>query len=52
MEQNLRMREAAEQHGRPTVPLNGLYFRMENHDHTKRLKKHMRVNLVGNVAWL
>ena len=52
MEQHLRMREAAEQHGRPTVPVSGLYFRMEDHDHTKRFKNHMRLKLLGNVAWL
>ena len=46
------MREAAEQHGRPTVPVSGLYFRMEDHDHTKRFKKHMRLTLLGDVAWL
>jgi glycosyl transferase family 25 len=52
MEQHLRMREAAEQHGRPTVPVSGLYFRMEDHDHTKRFKNHMRLKLLGIVAWL
>ena len=46
------MREAAEQHGRPTVPVSGLYFRMEDHDHTKRFKNHMRLKLLGTVAWL
>lgn len=52
MEQHLRMRESAEQHGRPTVPVSGLYFRMEDHDHTKRFKNHMRLKLLGTVAWL
>ena len=52
MEQHLRTREAAEQHGRPTVPVSGLYFRMEDHDHTKRFKNHMRLKLLGTVAWL
>ena len=52
MEQQLRMRESAELHGRPTVPVSGLYFRMEDHDHTKRFKKHMRLKLLGTVAWL
>ena len=52
MEQHLRMRESAEQHGRPTVPVSGLYFRMEDHDHTKRFKNHMRLKILGNVAWL
>ena len=52
MEQHLLMRESAEQHGRPTVPVNGLYFRMEDHDHTKRFKNHMRLKILGNVAWL
>ena len=52
MEQHLRMREAAEQHGRPTVPVSGLYFRMEDHDHTKRFKNHMRLKILGTVAWL
>ena len=52
MEQHLRMREAAEQHGRPTVPVSGLYFRMEDHDHTKRFKNHMWLKLLGTVAWL
>ena len=52
MKQHLRMTEAAEQHGRPTIPVNGLYYRMEDHDHTKRFKNHMRLKLLGNVAWL
>ena len=30
------MAEAAEQHGRPSVPVNGEYLRMENDDFTKR----------------
>ena len=52
MEQHLRMREAAQHHGRPTVPVSGLYFRMEDHDPTKRLKNGMRLKLLGTVAWL
>ena len=46
------MAEAAEQHGRPTVPVSGLYFRMEDDDHTKRFKNHMRLKLLGTVALL
>ena len=52
MEQHLLMRESAEQHGRPTVPVNGLYFRMEDNDHTKRFKNHMRLKILGTVALL
>ena len=44
--------EAPEQHGRPTMPVNGLYYRMEDIDHTKRFKNHMRLKILGNVAWL
>ena len=51
MEQHLRGMEAAEQHGWPTVPVNGVYLRMENKDHTKRFKNRMRLKLLGTVAW-
>ena len=46
------MAEAAEQHGRPSVPVNGEYLRMENGDFTKRFKNKMRLKILGNVAWL
>ena len=34
------------------VPVSGLYFRMEDHDHSKRFKNGMRLRLLGTVAWL
>ena len=46
------MKEAAEQHGRPAMPVCGLYYRMENRDHKTRFKNQMRLKLLGEVAWL
>ena len=46
------MAEAAEQRGRPSVPVNGEYLRMENGDFTKRFNNNMRLNMLGNVAWM
>ena len=46
------MKEAAEQHGRPAMPVCGLYYRMENHDHKTRFRNQMRLKLLGKVAWL
>ena len=47
-----RMKEAAEQHGRPAMPVCGLYYRMQNHDHKTRFTNQMRLKLLGKVAWL
>ena len=52
MEEQHRRREAAELHGRPMVPVSGLYFRMEDRDHSKRFKNGMQLRLLGTVAWL
>ncbi|MDA8609563.1 hypothetical protein N9L19_01455 [bacterium] len=46
------MAEAVEQHGRPSVPVNGEYLRMGNCDFTKRFNNNMRPNMLGIVAWL
>ena len=47
-----RMQEAAEKHGRPAMPVCGLYYRMENRDHKTPFKNQMRLRLLGEVAWL
>ena len=52
MAEHLRRREAAELQGRPMVPVSGVYFRMEDRDHTKRFNNGMRLRLLGRVAWL
>ena len=46
------MKEAAEQHGRPAMPVCGLYYRMETHEHKTRFRNQMRLKLLGKVAWL
>ena len=46
------MAEAAEQHGRPSAPVNGEYLRMENLGFIQRFKNDMRPYILGNVAWL
>ena len=44
--------DAGEQHERPTMPVNGLYYRMQDLDHTQPFRNHMRLKILGNVAWL
>ena len=34
------------------MPVNGLYYRMQDLVHTQPFRNHMRLKILGNVAWL
>ena len=38
--------------GRPCAPHNGLYFRMENDNFKKRFNNHLRMEILGDIAYM
>ena len=38
--------------GRPRAPHNGLYFRMENDNFKKRFNNHLRMEILGDIAYM
>ena len=38
--------------GRPCAPHNGLYFRMEDDNFQKRIKNHLRMEILGDIAYM
>ena len=38
--------------GRPCAPRNGLYFRMENDNFKKRFNNHLRMEILGDIAYM
>ena len=38
--------------GQPCVPRNGVYFRMEDDNYTKRFKNHLRMEILDDIAYV